>query len=97
MEIVSGALLSFLLDLLLGDPAWMPHPVVYMGKAIVWAEKRLRQRFPQLLRFLFLRRFLWDRCHQLPGLCRTVGLFKDHPQGFFLLRAAPRRNRRSGP
>ena len=46
MTIVYGALLSFLLDLLLGDPAWMPHPVVYMGKVISWSEKRLRTRFP---------------------------------------------------
>ena len=40
------ALLSFLLDLLLGDPSWMPHPVVLMGKAITWAEPRLRSLFP---------------------------------------------------
>ena len=32
MKIVYGAILSFLIDLLLGDPAWMPHPVVFMGK-----------------------------------------------------------------
>ena len=46
MYIVYSALLSFVLDLLLGDPGWMPHPVVYMGKVISWAEKRLRRRFP---------------------------------------------------
>lgn len=40
------ALLSFLLDLLLGDPSWMPHPVVWMGEAITWAEPRLRSLFP---------------------------------------------------
>ena len=34
MKIVYGAILSFLIDLLLGDPVWMPHPVVFMGKCI---------------------------------------------------------------
>ena len=28
MEIIYAALGGFALDLLLGDPAWMPHPVV---------------------------------------------------------------------
>ncbi len=40
-------LMGFLLDLLLGDPAWMPHPVVAMGKAITRMEKRLRAWFPK--------------------------------------------------
>ena len=45
---VTGAILcGFLLDLLLGDPAWMPHPVVYMGKAISALEGRLRSRLPK--------------------------------------------------
>ena len=30
-----------------GDPAWLPHPVVLMGKAITALEKRLRAQFPQ--------------------------------------------------
>ena len=38
-------LIGFLLDLLLGDPRWLPHPVVAMGKAISWLEKRLRGLF----------------------------------------------------
>ena len=46
MEILAAAVLSFLLDLLLGDPAWMPHPVVWMGKAITGLEGTLRRVFP---------------------------------------------------
>lgn len=38
---------GFLLDLLLGDPTWMPHPVVYMGKAITGLEGFLRKHLPQ--------------------------------------------------
>ena len=25
-------------DLAFGDPRWLPHPVVAMGRAITWAE-----------------------------------------------------------
>ena len=38
---------GFVLDLLFGDPAWLPHPVVYMGKAISKLEKFLRPRLPK--------------------------------------------------
>ncbi|GAB7387055.1 adenosylcobinamide-phosphate synthase CbiB [Bacillaceae bacterium] len=33
---------AFLVDLLVGDPRGVPHPVVYMGKAIVILEKWIR-------------------------------------------------------
>lgn len=32
---------AWVLDLLLGDPRWMPHPVVLFGKMIAWGERRL--------------------------------------------------------
>ena len=35
---------GFALDLLLGDPEWLYHPVRIIGKYISWMEKRLRQR-----------------------------------------------------
>ncbi len=38
---------GFALDLLLADPGWMPHPVVYMGKAISALEDFLRSHLPQ--------------------------------------------------
>lgn len=38
---------GFLLDLLLGDPRWMPHPVRWMGAAIGKLEPPLRRWFPQ--------------------------------------------------
>ena len=38
---------GFVLDAIFGDPAWLPHPVVYMGKAISRLEKFLRARLPQ--------------------------------------------------
>lgn len=36
-------LLAWLLDLLLGDPAWLPHPVVAFGKWISFWEHRLNK------------------------------------------------------
>lgn len=38
---------GFALDLLLADPEGMPHPVVYMGKAITALEGVLRPRLPK--------------------------------------------------
>jgi adenosylcobinamide-phosphate synthase len=34
---------AFLLDLLLGDPTWLPHPIRWMGKALSAAEPRFRK------------------------------------------------------
>ena len=47
MDIVLAALCGFLMDLALGDPAWMPHPVVGMGKCIAALERGLRRAFPK--------------------------------------------------
>lgn len=38
------------LDLLLGDPAWLYHPVCIIGKYISWCEKKLRARGGDLRR-----------------------------------------------
>ena len=38
-------LAAYLLDALLGDPAWLPHPVVAMGRAITGLEHLLRRLF----------------------------------------------------
>ena len=47
MNIAAAALLGFCLDLALGDPAWMPHPVVGMGRLIAALEPPLRRLFPK--------------------------------------------------
>ena len=36
-------LTGWLLDWVLGDPAWLPHPVVWFGKAIASADRRLNR------------------------------------------------------
>jgi len=34
--------IAYLLDLVLGDPEWLPHPVRWIGRCITWTEDRLR-------------------------------------------------------
>ncbi len=41
---IHALIAGFLLDLLLGDPEWLYHPVRLIGKYISFAEKRLRKR-----------------------------------------------------
>lgn len=37
------AVLSFCLDLLIGDPYWFPHPVIFMGRLVAYLEKTFRK------------------------------------------------------
>ena len=46
MLILYAMLAGFVLDLIFGDPAWLPHPVVAMGKLISLYERRVRPLFP---------------------------------------------------
>jgi len=39
-------IVGFLIDCILGDPASVPHPVVFIGKAIAALERTLRAKFP---------------------------------------------------
>jgi adenosylcobinamide-phosphate synthase len=43
---VAVILLAVLLDLLLGDPRWLPHPVVWIGRLITALERVLRRLVP---------------------------------------------------
>ena len=47
MLIFWAVLGGFLLDALFGDPAWLPHPVVLMGRCISTLEKHLRTALPK--------------------------------------------------
>ena len=40
-------ILGFFLDLIVGDPHWMPHPIVFIGKLIDVTEKVMRKIFPK--------------------------------------------------
>lgn len=48
-----------MIDMILGDPAWLPHPVVYMGKLIQSAEAMLRKIFKTKGGLKFAGLLLW--------------------------------------
>lgn len=48
-----SVLLGFLIDCVIGDPAWLMHPVVLIGKLISLSEKGLRRIFPKTDRGAF--------------------------------------------
>lgn len=47
MEQGAFMIVSFLLDLWWGDPRWLPHPVVGMGKMITWLDHALQHWITQ--------------------------------------------------
>ena len=47
---LTALLLGFFIDLLLGDPHSIPHPVVWIGKLITAVEKVARRIFPKTVR-----------------------------------------------
>ncbi|MCI8477510.1 MAG: cobalamin biosynthesis protein CobD [Oscillospiraceae bacterium] len=47
MGLTGAVVCGFLLDLLLADPPWIPHPVVAMGRVITALEGWLRGHFPK--------------------------------------------------
>ncbi|NLD46742.1 MAG: cobalamin biosynthesis protein CobD [Clostridiaceae bacterium] len=42
MRIVFIVAVGFALDMMLGDPRWLPHPICLIGKLIAWLEKKIR-------------------------------------------------------
>lgn len=47
MEILIAVIIGFILDLILGDPQWLPHPVRLIGLLITKGEKVLRKLLPK--------------------------------------------------
>lgn len=50
LYILLPLLLGWLADRFLGDPSWLPHPIVAMGKIIAWGEKKLNKGTNRLLK-----------------------------------------------
>jgi len=49
-ELCIALLAAWLLDLWLGDPTWLPHPVVGFGKLIAWGERHLNRGRHRMLK-----------------------------------------------
>lgn len=56
--IVLPVLIGWLLDRILGDPIWLPHPVVLFGKIIAWGEEKLNKRNSRMFKGGFFSLFL---------------------------------------
>lgn len=54
LYVVMPLLLAWLLDGWLGDPTWLPHPVVGFGKLISYGEKRLNKGKARVLKGAFV-------------------------------------------
>ncbi|MBR5326772.1 MAG: cobalamin biosynthesis protein CobD [Prevotella sp.] len=55
---VVSLLIGWLLDLVLGDPAWLPHPVVGFGKMIAFGERHLNKGNYRMLKGAIMSIFL---------------------------------------
>ena len=65
-------LIGWALDLWLGDPQWMPHPVVGFGKMIAWGEKRFNQGKHRKLKGAMLTIFLVSFVLFLAGMMDLI-------------------------
>ncbi len=74
MGLLGAIACGFFLDLLLGDPAWLPHPVVLMGKIIVGLEGVFRRVFPATPRGALLGGMLLAGLLPLGTLAITLGI-----------------------
>ncbi|MFV0536273.1 MAG: adenosylcobinamide-phosphate synthase CbiB [Dysgonomonas sp.] len=66
--ILLPVLIGWLLDRILGDPVWLPHPVVLFGKVIAWGEKRLNKGNNRILKGGFFSVFLIILTFVITGL-----------------------------
>lgn len=57
-ELCIALVLAWLLDLALGDPVWLPHPVVGFGKMIAWGERHLNKGRYRMLKGAIMTVFL---------------------------------------
>lgn len=54
MMLLFAIIAGFILDLLIGDPRWLPHPICLIGNLISFLEKLLRSVFGKSSRGLLV-------------------------------------------
>lgn len=72
MLIFFAVLGGFILDAIFGDPLWLPHPVVYMGKVISFLDRSLRKILPKTPR----GERIGGRNHRIHPACRHIPAFR---------------------
>ena len=65
-------LIGWLLDLILGDPSWLPHPIVGFGKMIAFGEHRLNKGSHRKLKGALMTIFLIVFIFVVVWLIRTA-------------------------
>ncbi len=55
---IIAILAAFILDKLFGDPSWLPHPIIWFGKAISFFDKRLNNGNYRILKGFLVALFL---------------------------------------
>ena len=65
-------LIGWLLDLILGDPSWLPHPIVGFGKMIDFGEHRLNKDSHRKLKGALMTIFLIVFIFVVVWLIRTA-------------------------
>lgn len=68
--------LAWLLDLWLGDPSWLPHPVVGFGRMIAWCEHRFNRGRHRVLKGAIVS-LLLDALVFLVIMCLVMGLSRS--------------------
>ena len=58
MSVILPLLTGWALDLLIGDPSWLPHPIVWFGKAIAACEQHLNKGLHRKIKGAFTAIFL---------------------------------------
>lgn len=81
-----SVMVAWFLDLLIGDPLWMPHPVVMFGNCIAWCEKIFNKNRFRFWKGLFLSVVLivatWLTFHLLMWASKQI-----HMAFFYILNA----------
>ena len=91
LYLILPLVLGWILDKCLGDPAWLPHPVVGFGHLISWGEKHFNKgthkkwkggilAFSLIRGIFFLCEFIFDEIYVLGGsvafiIASAIGVF----------------------
>ena len=85
---ILALLAGWTLDLLLGDPAWLPHPVVWFGKMISFGEKRLNRGHHRKLKggimAITLITFVFAATYVLIYACESVSFAFGNTSAWYL-------------
>ena len=79
--VILPLLIGWLLDLLLGDPSWLPHPVVGFGKMIAFGERHLNKGSHRKLKGAMMAIFLIALVFSAVWLIRRVLYLLPSPFG----------------